>query len=59
MNVVIKIDEYEITDDNYLHHVKAPTDMRNKDEEMSNSVRTFVNTYGIAVQKKTNNIQSG
>lgn len=46
INVVIKIDECEATE-NYL---STPVELMDKQDAMSTSMRNFVNTYGIAVQ---------
>ena len=63
MNVVIKVDEYDM-DDNYRPNILAPSELRNSDgfnsfNQMSSSVRNFVNTYGIAVHQKQPVQQSG
>lgn len=58
MNVIIKIDEHEICgdndddDENYRPNFMAPSELRIQKEQMTNSVRNFVNTYGIAVRQK-------
>ena len=55
INVVIKIDECEATE-NYL---STPVELMDKQDAMSTSMRNFVNTYGIAVQKAPSQQHSG
>ena len=51
MNVVIKIDECEISENNYKPLLSTPVEWQDEKDAMSTSMRNFVNTYGIAVQK--------
>ena len=58
MNVVIKIDECEVSE-NYQPLLSTPADLIDKQDAMSTSMRNFVNTYGIAVQKAPSQQHSG
>lgn len=49
MNVVIKIEECEISENNSRPHVKTPIDAKHHENLLSADVRNFVETYGIAV----------
>ena len=49
MNVVIKIDECELSDSKHRPNMKTPVDSRKLEKELTSGVRNFVNTYGIPV----------
>jgi len=49
MNVVIKIDEYDISEDYSKPLLATPAEWQEDNELLSTSMRNFVNTYGIAI----------
>ena len=60
MNVIIKIDEHEVSESNYKPLLASPAmDWVDDKDVMSTSMRNFVNTYGIAVQKAPSMKTSG